>query len=610
LNSWNQTANWSASPTLTPTGASVPTSADSVFFTSSATYSVGPSGVLGSCLDFTITAGTPVFNGAFTLNIYGSLSFYTGISFTIFNSSTATINFRATSAATISTDNISLRFTIVFDGVGGSWKLLTDFYQTVNTNGVTLTNGTLDLNNKTLLCNRFRSDNSNTRAINFGSTGVINCDAGGNATIGTLWTTATTAGLSISGTSNATISYSGSTAVTVSPGVCTEAQAISFNFTAGNYALSFLNSAGFSAKNVNLTGYNGTWSTGNVTATIYGSLTLGSGTTTAASIGVVTFGATSGTQLITTNGRTINWPININGAGGIVKLADALIMASTRALTLTNGTFDGDNKTISGAVSFSMVTGSVIAKNISTALAFTHTSGTLTQGANNATGAYTLTAGTLDLGGFTLTTPSFTTAAGTKDLTFNAGTLAVTNATTTAFNNAVPTGFTTTAGTGSGKISMTAATGKTFVGGGSTYNCTLSNDGAGLLTISGNNAISTITSTSGSISITGNNTITTITNAVQPMTYTFTAGTTQTISNWLVGGTVGNLVTIASATAASHTLSKASGIVSSNYLSISRSTATGGAAWYAGANSTNGGNNSGWIFLNAPTAGGAFFSIF
>jgi hypothetical protein len=204
--------------------------------------------------------------------------------------------------------------------------------------------------------------------------------------------------------------------------------------------------------------------------------------------------------------------------------------------------------------------------------------------AHNSSTSLTLTNGTLNLNGQTCSVgTAFTTATGTKNLTFNGGTLVCPDPNTTSFNNAVPTGFTTTAGTGTGTISMTAATAKTFVGGGSTFNCTLQNAGAGALTI------------------TGSNTFTSISNSVQPTTFTFTAGTTTTVTNWNVNGTAGNLVTIGSATAASHTLSKASGTVSSDYLSISRSTATGGASWYAGANSTDGGNNSGWIFTAPPS---------
>ena len=205
----------------------------------------------------------------------------------------------------------------------------------------------------------------------------------------------------------------------------------------------------------------------------------------------------------------------------------------------------------------------------------------------------THTNGTINLNSKTLTVgTAYTTATGTKNLTFNGGTLVCPTASTTAFNNAVPTGFTTTAGTGTGKISMTAATAKTFVGGGSTYNCTLSNDGAGALTIS------------------GSNTFTTLANGVQPTTFTFTSATTQTVTNFNVSGTSGNLVTINSSTAGSAaTLSKSNGSVSANYLSIQDSTATGGATWYAGANSTNVSGNTGWIFSSVVTANGNFLAF-
>jgi len=210
----------------------------------------------------------------------------------------------------------------------------------------------------------------------------------------------------------------------------------------------------------------------------------------------------------------------------------------------------------------------------------------------------TLTNGTLDLNGKTLTVgTAFTTATGTKNLTFNGGTLVCPDPNTTSFNNAAPTNFTTTAGTGTGTISMTAATAKTFIGGGSTFNCTLNQGGAGALTITGSNTFSNITNT---YKVTGATSI------------LFTAGTTSTFSDWNASGESTRLLTIGSVTAASHTLSKASGTVSSDFLSISRSTATGGASWYAGANSTDGGNNSGWIFTAppAPSAGNGNFLVF
>ncbi len=47
--------------------------------------------------------------------------------------------------------------------------------------------------------------------------------------------------------------------------------------------------------------------------------------------------------------------------------------------------------------------------------------------------------------------------------------------------------------------------------------------------------------------------------------------------------------------------SKASGTVVSDYLVISGSSASGGASFYAGANATDSGGNSGWTFTDAPT---------
>lgn len=149
--------------------------------------------------------------------------------------------------------------------------------------------------------------------------------------------------------------------------------------------------------------------------------------------------------------------------------------------------------------------------------------------------------------------------------------------------------------TGTGTLRFNSASSKTFAGGGGNYSgITVANAGAGALVV------------------TGSNTFGTLSNTVQPTTFSFTAGTTQTIANWSVSGTAGNLVTIQSTTAASHTLFKSTGTVSADYLTISRSTATSsGATWYAGANSTNGGNNSGWVFTAPPAgaSGGNFLML-
>jgi hypothetical protein len=87
-----------------------------------------------------------------------------------------------------------------------------------------------------------------------------------------------------------------------------------------------------------------------------------------------------------------------------------------------------------------------------------------------------------------------------------------------------------------------------------------------------------------------------------PKTVTFTVSTTQTISSFVATGSSGNVITINTTSAGTAaTLSKSSGIVSCDWLSLKDSTATGGATFYAGANSTNVSGNTGWTFSAAPS---------
>lgn len=137
-------------------------------------------------------------------------------------------------------------------------------------------------------------------------------------------------------------------------------------------------------------------------------------------------------------------------------------------------------------------------------------------------------------------------------------------------------------------INMTSASTQQFVGAGLTY-YNLNQGGSGALII------------------TGSNTFNNITNSVQPATVTFTAGTTQTVSNFGLSGSAGNLITINSDTPGSQfTLSSSSGSISAQYLSIQDSNATGGANWFAN-NSVKGGNTTGWIFNNGNGFAAMFF---
>ena len=263
----------------------------------------------------------------------------------------------------------------------------------------------------------------------------------------------------------------------------------------------------------------------------------------------------------------------------------------------TSLNIDGD-LTLSSSGTYTGLTASIlgtgtVTTNAKTIVALTIGSATLAGTATLAdaitlSGALTLTQGSLTCSTYNVQSASFaSTGALTRTMT-GSGTYTITGSGATAFSNA-STGITITGLI----ISMTAATAKTFAGGGGSYS-TLNQGGAGALTISGSNSFADLTATT------------------RPSTITFTISTTQTFAAFTLSGTAGNLVTINSSTAGTQaTLSKTSGTVSVGYLSIRDSNATGGATWNAGTTSSNVSNNTGWIFSGYVfTAGGNFFAFF
>ena len=291
---------------------------------------------------------------------------------------------------------------------------------------------------------------------------------------------------------------------------------------------------------------------------------------------------------------TINAGYNIGTIDMSLRTSNTMTLATLTNLPSIYGNWiNGTGTTLSGtgAITFAGRTTQQItssAKTFTQPITINSPSGTvqLQDALTTATGnTTTLTNGTLDLQSYTLSTGLFnSTNSNTRTIAFGTGNITCTG-TGTVWTTATNTGLTVT---GAGTISLTSASPKTFAGGGFSYSSVSLNQG-GL----------------GALTITGSNTFSNITNTVQPASVLFTAGTTNTFTNFNLSGTAGNLITIGSPTFASHTLSKASGTVSSDFLSISRSTATGGAGWYAGANSTDGGNNSGWIFTAPPAPSGS-----
>ena len=663
--SWSSTntANWSTSSGGAG-GASVPTASDNVFFDANSNvlataFTVTMANTPRVCNDFTASGldGVMTLAGAsIALTVSGSLTFQ-ATNFT--RSYTGTTTFNATTTGkTVTTNGVSFGTnTVTFDGVGGGWTF-----------GSALTCGILNVNNGTfdtsssgsyaVTATQFASSNSNVRTINLnGSTVTLSSNttfwsmatstnatlnagtstisgsgssttfAGGGLTYynvaftSTAITTASITGantfnnLSITGQTSvglAQLSISANSDTFTTPrtltcaavsltdvdfrditiaGAASPASGTRLGDAKGNSGITFpaaktvyyrqtgSNSWGTSGSGSwsatsggaldatqfplaqdtavfpaatypasgSTTSYNASYNIGTIDMSLRTSntMTLANGTTTPficgnwingtgitlSGTGTLTFAGRT-TQQITSAGRSFVQPITINSPSGTVQLQDAFTTFSTRTTTLTNGT--------------------------------------------------------LDLNNFTLSTGLFSSSnTETRTIAFGTGNITCTG-TGTVWTTATTTGLTVT---GTGTISLTSASAKTFAGGSFSFSgITLNQGGAGALTITGSNTFGNITNTRKSTSA---------------ASILFTAGTTNTFADWNASGESTRLLTIGSVTAASHTLSKASGTVSADFLSVSQSTATGGAAWYAGANSTDGGNNSGWIFTAPPAPSGS-----
>lgn len=471
-------------------------------------------------------------------SVYGDLTLDANAS----TSGTVTIDLQGRGTQTITSAGKTWTNGFTVDTLGGS-VTLADALTLPSTQTLVLTRGTLNMNGKAPSVGLFASSNSNTRAITSG--GATLTLTGNNATI--FNGSAGGGGITLNDSLQVDCTYSGAVGTRT---ISTNLTGFGANFKVSAGTDSVATSATFGCGNLDFTGFSGTFNVG--ARTINGSLTLSSGMTLQAGANTTTFAATSGTKTITSNGKTMDFPITFNGVSGTWQLADAMTVGSTRTTTLTNGT--------------------------------------------------------LDVNGNTLSTGRFSTSnsnARTIKSTAAGGKIATTDTTAaTVFDASTATNLTVTRNSWSIEI------------GGNTTNIRTANLGAGVTWP----ALSfTNTTASGELDIVSSGAATTIKSLAvtnPPQTIKRTAGTTITVEdeNGFPSGTAGNLVTIGSLTAASHTWTKTgTSKIEVDYLSISRSTATPSSpgTWYASTHSTDGGNNSGWLFRAAPDPDGFwhFFSF-
>jgi fibronectin-binding autotransporter adhesin len=231
---------------------------------------------------------------------------------------------------------------------------------------------------------------------------------------------------------------------------------------------------------------------------IYGNWINGTGVTLTLT-GTLTF-AGRGSQTLTSAGRTFTQAFTIDTPGGSVTLQDAFETnrASEVALSLNNGTFDANSYNV-----------------------------TLSDGAFSSSNS------------------------NTRTIAIGSGTWSIARS-STAWNTGIVTNLTVT---GTGTISLTSASTKTFNGGGISYSgITLNQGGAGQLTISGNNTLANITNT---YSATGATTISFST-------------TTQRVADFTATGTAGKVLTIqgGSATSPCTLIYTGTGDISLDYLNL------------------------------------------
>lgn len=272
---------------------------------------------------------------------------------------------------------------------------------------------------------------------------------------------------------------------------------------------------------------------------------------------------------------------------GNLTLGSGITVSGTAAAV-----FSGRNKTMVLTTAGKTITFDVLIR----AIGSTFRLGDAFTSNRSANTAFYFTDGTFESQNYNITltgaASGFTiTEAGTKTLTLGSSSISVSGSAGFVVSGSA-TSVTITSNTST--VSLTSASAKPFSGNNYNFNgLTVNQGGAGALTINGNNTLGNI---SNSYSSTGATTITFAGN--------------QTVSDFTATGTAGNVLTInSSVNGTQRTLTKVSGTVSVDYLSIRDSNATGGATWLAGANSTNVSNNLGWIFSASPPATGNSFLL-
>jgi len=595
-NDWSTAANWS--------GDTVPVTTDAVIFDSTSTKNVtmdamgtwlggafninsGYTGIITQAVAFTagaFTQATGTFTGASQAIMVSSFTLSGGT----FNSTSTILHDTGSFIISGSPTFTHNSGTVIFDGLANANATIDApgvIFSKVTVNksgGVTVNNATFTLtivSGTTLpLGNSSTFTFSNGGTYGDTTTNIVN---NGTLTVETGTLTLTPRG-NFYGTftNNGTITANSITGFTVKGEFINNGTASMTSMTTGiDINGNFTNNA------------NSTWLTGvNPTMTVSGNFTVNSASVFPTNATVTFDGPANANTTIDASGVSFN-QVTINKSGGIAYFGSAtftivsgttLPLGNSPTLTFSNsgsyGIFVTDivnNGILTMGTGTLTVTPNGTFTNNSTITANSITAWTMNgnfinngiTSMNNLVSPITINGNFTNNGGKTWSTGTNPTMTVSGNFTVNSASIFPAN---------VSVNFTDL---------ITDPSTKTFAGGGKTYKNMLVN-GAGTRTVF----------------FTGANTFENFT-IIAPRTVTFPSSTTTTINaEFIAVGSLGKIITInASSLGTQAMLSKSSGIVNADYLSLRDSGAIGGATWYAGTHSTDGGNNSGWLFTSPPT---------
>jgi hypothetical protein len=624
-------------------GESVPTSADNVFFDSNSlgafvAIAAGNTGA-GS---INCTGFTGALSGNTAITVSGSITLVAGMGYTY----TGALTFNGTGTLTTAGKTLSA---VTVNG-SGITVTLGDALN-LSTNTLTVTQGTFDTSNYNLTANLISSNNANTRTISLGSstitlaaatpvdftnttnltfnagTSQINCTNttpvfNGNGL--TYYNVTFTNGDLTAKTINGANTFNNLTANSTTTGlmnvVFSANQTVNGTFTAaGNSVINrvfvrsdvigttrTITAAALSANDCDFRDTTITGAAAGTTPTRAGDCGGNTGITFSSK---TVYWNLSGTQnwnanawATTANGspNVVNFPLpqdtatfTNSGAAGTVNFGtvgynfpEINASARTSAMTLGHngaqtiyGSYTlGSGVTVSGtsAQTFSGVstmTFTSAGKTITFPITVDTANGTFQPGdAIITSNSITHTRGTFNCNNFNLTCTVFASNnSNTRTITMGSGTLTLTS-TGTVWNLTTTTNLTFNANTSNILLENTTTTARTFVGGGVTY---------GKLTIGGATGVSTLT-------ITGANTFSELA-STKTVAHTITFAENQTVGNWTIKGTAGNVVTInSSAAGTARTITKSGGgfLTGIDYINVRDIIGSPiSDTWYIGANS-------------------------